>query len=214
MIMANPVWCCLQSGPLAVRVITPLIGVITPVKPIYKAIYRGPLTPFITRGTSCRWWFHFFLFPPRKLGKWYLMIILFKWVETHQLDSSFAKVADLSPRHLRKQSHRWYLVHGSKYYILVSRVWRLDSGPNLQPCLLHFFFGPRIVTIALHIGRPMAFPAPVASAAQDLLHVTGGRYVHSWWLGEGRAEIWWCGEVWYCWWFRNPKQPPGMYKTL
>ena len=19
---------------------------------------------------------------------------------------------------------------------------------------------------------------------------------------------------WYCWWFRNPKQPPGMYKTL
>ena len=35
-------------------------------------------------------------------------------------------------------------------------------------------------------GRSMAFPhVPVASATQDLLHVTGGRYVHSWWLGEG-----------------------------
>ena len=21
-------------------------------------------------------------------------------------------------------------------------------------------------------------------------------------------------RCWYCWWFRNPKQPPGMYKTL
>ena len=20
-------------------------------------------------------------------------------------------------------------------------------------------------------------------------------------------------DAWYCWWFRNPKQPPGKYKT-
>lgn len=46
------------------------------------------------------------------------------------------KVADLSPTHFRKQSysrHRWYQARSK---ILVSRVWGLDSGPNLQPFML------------------------------------------------------------------------------
>ena len=199
MIMANPVWCCLQSGPLAVRVITPLIGVITPVTHLFSAIYRGPITPFITRGTSCRW------FHPDPWGNdpiW-RSYWLFNWVETHQLDSLFAKVADLSPRHLRKQSHRWYLVPMD----LNIKYWFPGFGGLIQGQIynpLHFFFGPRIVTIALHIGRPMAFPAPVASAAQDLLHVTGGRYVTAGgWAKAGRRFGGVKLKVWYCWWKKS-----------
>ena len=43
------------------------------------------------------------------------------------------KVADLSPKHLRKQS----ATDGTKkdLNIAETRVWRLDSGPNLQPWL-------------------------------------------------------------------------------
>ena len=42
---------------------------------------------------------------------------------------SFAKVADLSPIHFRKHSHRWYQA-GSKYWF---PGFGFDSGPNLQP---------------------------------------------------------------------------------
>lgn len=46
----------IQSGPyqLQVRVITPLTGVITTQILFHKAIYKAPLTPFLTsRGPSC-----------------------------------------------------------------------------------------------------------------------------------------------------------------
>ena len=47
------------------------------------------------------------------------------------------KVADLSPIHFPKQS----ATDGTKLDLNIgeTRVWRLDSGPNLQPCVWAFF---------------------------------------------------------------------------
>ena len=50
-------------------------------------------------------------------------------LETPFLLVIIVKVADLSHKHLRKQSHRWYQA-GSKYWF---PGFGFDSGPNLHP---------------------------------------------------------------------------------
>ena len=59
--------------------------------------------------------------------------------------------------------------------------------------------------------------AKSASASGDLNHNSSGNEARevekdtSVSLGQGDGKGY---RIWYCWWFRNPKQPPGMYQTL
>ena len=63
---------------------------------------------------------------------------------------TFSEVADLSPKNIfRKQS----ATDGFSGYLNIgeTRVWRLDSGPNLQPCS-PFLLGQKANFFELHVG--------------------------------------------------------------
>ena len=85
---------------------------------------------------------------------WWLMVVSISILvnldsKTPHFWESLAKVADLSPIHFRKESrHRWY--HPPDLNIVFLGFWRLDSGSNLQPCMLTL----HRLTRRLELGAP------------------------------------------------------------
>ncbi len=95
----------------------------------------------------------------------------------------------------------WNMWHRNKFMKLMILYGECMSYTNIRIVLFQVVFCSFLFVWGFGFWLPRGILQNVMEFAISL----GGFLLQSFCPGAG---------TWYCWWFRNPKQPPGIYKTL